>query len=323
MNQENDMQVSVCVVTYNQENYIAECLESLVTQQTNFKFEIIIGEDCSTDGTRAVVQSYVERYPSLIVPLFYKNNIGAVENIKQVYKKAKGKYIAHMDGDDIALPGKLQKQFDALELHSDCNVCTHDVYKIDGLGRNIKSSISFPEGEYSLFDLYCNFPFFAHSSKMFRNNYNVIFWDGLLNENYILDLDIHIANLIDGNIYHIGDYYGKYRVNTGISFAGGKVNPILSIGAERVFEKGKVIFMNDYQKLQIIKKLYARSMLGCAYEYAINDQDIEKFKEYVNKSVHESRIGLVQVFFEFGVIFPKLFFILLKIRDKLRQFKHK
>ena len=83
MNIENDIQVSVCVVTYNQENYIAECLESLVNQVTNFRYEIIVGEDYSTDGTRAIVQRYVEKYPNLIVPLFYKNNIGAVENIKK------------------------------------------------------------------------------------------------------------------------------------------------------------------------------------------------------------------------------------------------
>ena len=83
-----DIQVSVCVVTYNQENYIAECLESLVSQQTEFKFEIIVGEDCSTDRTREIVQKYIEKYPDLIVPLFYKKNVGAVENIKQVYKLA-------------------------------------------------------------------------------------------------------------------------------------------------------------------------------------------------------------------------------------------
>ncbi len=323
MNQENDIQVSVCVVTYNQENYIAECLESLVTQQTSFKFEIIVGEDCSTDGTRAIVQKYADQYPHLIVPMLYEKNVGAIENIKQVYLKACGKYIAHMDGDDLAIQGKLQRQFDSLELHLDCNVCSHNVMRIDKDGKSLKKNIVFPENKYNLFDLYCHLPFFAHSSKMFRNKYSVSFWDDLLSKDYILDLDIHISNLIDGDIYHIGEYYGKYRVETGISFIARKINPILSIGAERVFEKGKVIFMNDYQKLQIIKKLYARSMLGCAYEYAINDQDIEKFKEYVNKSVHENRIGLVQVFFEFGVIFPKLFFILLKIRDKLRQFKHK
>ena len=86
MNIANDIQVSVCVVTYNQENYIAECLESLVNQVTNFRYEIIVGEDCSTDGTRAIVQRYVEKYPDLIVPLFYKENVGPVGNIKHIYK---------------------------------------------------------------------------------------------------------------------------------------------------------------------------------------------------------------------------------------------
>lgn len=102
MKMESDIQVSVCVVTYNQENYLVECLESLVKQQTNFKFEIIIGEDCSTDNTRTIVQSYAEKYPNLIIPLFHEKNIGPFDNIKEVYRKAQGKYIAHMDGDDFA-----------------------------------------------------------------------------------------------------------------------------------------------------------------------------------------------------------------------------
>ena len=131
LSNKDDIQVSVCVVTYNQENYIAECLESLVTQQTSFKFEIIVGEDCSTDGTRAIVQQYVEQYPDLIVPLFYEENVGAVENVKRVYKAAKGKYIAHLDGDDMALPNKLQRQFNILEANPDCSICVHNMNAVD------------------------------------------------------------------------------------------------------------------------------------------------------------------------------------------------
>ncbi|WP_254617165.1 glycosyltransferase family 2 protein, partial [Acinetobacter seifertii] len=85
MNQINEIKVSICVVTYNQEKYLAECLEKLVHQQTNFSFEIIIGEDCSTDNTRAIVQEYYEKYPDLIIPILYKENVGAIENILQVY----------------------------------------------------------------------------------------------------------------------------------------------------------------------------------------------------------------------------------------------
>ena len=146
LSNKDDIQVSVCVVTYNQEKYIAECLESLVTQQTSFKFEIIVGEDCSTDGTRAIVQQYVEQYPDLIVPLFYEENVGAVENVKRVYKAAKGKYIAHMDGDDFALPGKLQKQYDVME--KGYAICSHNVCSINTLGKIDVNFWKFEEGEY-------------------------------------------------------------------------------------------------------------------------------------------------------------------------------
>lgn len=168
MNIENDIQVSVCVVTYNQENYIAECLESLVNQVTNFRYEIIVGEDCSTDGTRSIVQRYVEKYPDLIVPLFYKENLGPVENIKQVYKKAKGKYIAHMDGDDIALPGKLQKQFEVLEKNNDCVICAHQMELINENDEVVGiDHVLNPKGKYTTYDLYLIHTLFRHSSKMF------------------------------------------------------------------------------------------------------------------------------------------------------------
>lgn len=101
----SNITVSVCVVTYNQKEYIGECLESLVTQQTNFSFEILVGDDASTDGTDQIIQKYYDKYPNIIVPIFRQNNIGAVRNIIDIYKKASGQYIAHLDGDDLALPG--------------------------------------------------------------------------------------------------------------------------------------------------------------------------------------------------------------------------
>jgi len=319
MNIENDIKVSVCVVTYNQENYIAECLESLVTQQTSFKFEIIVGEDCSTDATRAIVQSYVEKYPNLIVPLFYKENVGPVENIKQVYKKAKGKYIAHMDGDDMALPGKLQKQFDILEQYPECNVCSHDMARIDADGVNKKNDWTYPENVYDLFDLYHKLPFFAHSSKIFRNKYTSSFWDNLLNENYILDIDVHIANMEDGNVYHINKVLGAYRTNVGVSLQRKKINPALPLGVIRAFEKGEVIFGNNPDQLIEIRKLYAHAMLQCAYGYAIFEQNSELFKKYVNLSFQKKFIGINQIIFKIATYVPNLAFKIFSIRSKLRD----
>lgn len=212
MKVEGDILVSVCVVTYNQENYIAECLESLVTQKTNFKFEIIVGEDCSTDNTRKIVQEYAKKYPDLIVPLFYKSNVGAIENIKQVYQLARGKYIAHMDGDDLALANKLQKQYEKME--EGFAICSHNVCSIN-VNNNIDSNFwNFNEAVYDWRYYLKNLPFFAHSSKMFVREHLVDFLQKLERNTY--DFELHLESVKHGLIYHIGENLGIYRLNTGL-----------------------------------------------------------------------------------------------------------
>lgn len=114
--------VSICVVTYNQERYIRQCLQSIVDQQTNFDFEIIVGDDCSSDGTREIVKEFSKKYPDKFTLYLHEKNIGALLNFKFVHEQANGKYIAHMDGDDYALPGKLQAQADILDRDNACNL---------------------------------------------------------------------------------------------------------------------------------------------------------------------------------------------------------
>lgn len=112
--------VSVTILTYNHEDYIQECLDSIVCQQTNFPFEIIIGDDASTDGTPDIIRRYADKYPDLIVPILRKKNIGVCENSIDIVKRCQGKYIAACDGDDSwCNPKKLQIQFDFLEQHPD------------------------------------------------------------------------------------------------------------------------------------------------------------------------------------------------------------
>jgi len=111
--------VSVCVITYNQEKYIRQCLQSIVDQETDFDFEVIVGEDCSTDGTRAIVQEFSEKFPNIVKPIYQKKNIdGGGYNFLTVHRAARGEYVAHIDGDDFALPGKLQAQANILEFKS-------------------------------------------------------------------------------------------------------------------------------------------------------------------------------------------------------------
>ena len=95
--------VSVCVVTYNQKKYIRQCLQSIVDQEADFDFEVIVGDDCSEDGTREIVQEFVERYPGLVKAVLHEKNVGIVVNYRSVHDLARGEYIAHCDGDDLWL----------------------------------------------------------------------------------------------------------------------------------------------------------------------------------------------------------------------------
>lgn len=126
--------VSVCVITYNQERYIRKCLDSLVTQQTDFDFEIVVGDDCSTDGTRAIVLEFAERYPHIVRVHFQPTNTGGSRNNLEVHAAARGEYVAHVDGDDYALPGKLQAQADVLDRDPSCNAVWHPVDFFDDHG---------------------------------------------------------------------------------------------------------------------------------------------------------------------------------------------
>ena len=126
----NDILVSVCCITYNQVFYIRQCLDGFLMQKTNFKFEVIIHDDCSTDGTTDVIREYVEKYPDLIKPIFQERNQyqnGCKRILATfVYPKAQGKYIALCEGDDYWTdPLKLQKQVDFLESHPDYSMCFH------------------------------------------------------------------------------------------------------------------------------------------------------------------------------------------------------
>lgn len=145
--QVNSPKVSVCVVTYNQEKYIRQCLQSIVDQNTDFNFEVIVSDDCSTDGTRSILQEFVVKYPSLIKPVLREKNIGAFENFVSTHNIALGQFVAHCDGDDLFLPGKLQKQANFLETNSNCTVVWHRVNLFDDLGNYFPGEAA----DYSMF----------------------------------------------------------------------------------------------------------------------------------------------------------------------------
>lgn len=124
MEPKEDILVSICCITYNHEKYIAQNIESYLMQETSFKFEIIIGEDCSTDNTLKILQAYQRMHPELITLVTSEENVGSIKNHARSMAKCRGKYIAMCDGDDYwTSPLKLQKQVDFLEANPEYIIC--------------------------------------------------------------------------------------------------------------------------------------------------------------------------------------------------------
>ncbi len=310
---QNNPKVSVCVVTYNHEKYIRECLESIVTQKCDFDFEVIVGEDCSTDNTRVIVQEYVDKYPDIVKPLFHKENVGAVNNIILVYSMSQSKYICHIDGDDYTLPNKLQTQYDILENNADCIICSHDMELIDNNGKRLnKSFIKYKKGKYTLIDLYETLPFFAHSSKMFVNDLDDKYWNEL--DSQALDIEVHVQQLKKGNIYHIENCLGVYRTNTGVSINTGTVNPLLTNGVDRIFNDA---LKNKKLEKNLIEKYYSKSYLNFAYQSAVL-KDSKGFVKYIKKSINIKIISIMQIVIYILSYYPKIALFLVNLRHKNR-----
>ena len=130
--------VSVKMLAYNHAPYIAQAIEGILQQKTNFPFELVIGEDCSTDGTREIVFEYQKKYPDIIRVITSDQNVGTKKNGYRTLKACRGKYVALCEGDDYwHNPLKLQKQVDYLESHLECGLVysSFDVYDVSSKKR--------------------------------------------------------------------------------------------------------------------------------------------------------------------------------------------
>jgi len=120
--------VSVIVLTYQHEDYIARCIEGIIMQETDFPFELLIGTDCSTDRTDEIVRQYHAKYPEIIRPVFRENNLGSRANAEDIHARMRGKYMSTCDGDDEWTDRlKLQKQVAVLEKNPDTVLVFTDI----------------------------------------------------------------------------------------------------------------------------------------------------------------------------------------------------
>lgn len=124
MNNKNDPLVSVCVISYNQEQFIKQAIDGILAQKTDFLFELVISDDASTDGSQKIIKEYELQYPDIIRNISKEKNLGSQSNFYSTMQAAKGKYIALCEGDDYWTDNsKLQKQIDFLEKNPEYGLC--------------------------------------------------------------------------------------------------------------------------------------------------------------------------------------------------------
>jgi glycosyltransferase involved in cell wall biosynthesis len=205
--------LSVCMITYNQELFVVEAIESVIHQKTGFRFELVISDDCSTDSTPSIIQSYKQQYPELIRIIPRTENLGMIANFLQTMCECKSKYVAFLEGDDYWTDDhKLQKQVDFMETNPEYSICFHPV----GI-RNQQTGKLTAQRKHNLkkisttYDILQN-NFIQTCSVVFRNLNKGVFPDWIRSLS-MGDWPVHILNSLHGDIYCFPEYMGVYRVH--------------------------------------------------------------------------------------------------------------
>lgn len=171
-----NIKVSVVIITYNHVPYIKDTLEGALNQNTNFKYEILIHDDASTDGTTEIVREYEQRYPDKIIAFYEKENIYSRSGdvTREICKHARGIYMAFCEGDDYWTDeNKLQIQYDFMESHPDYSICVHNTQVLNIKTGKISLDTKHKTGELPQGYVIENAGRCFHTSSWFyRNNHD-------------------------------------------------------------------------------------------------------------------------------------------------------
>ncbi|MGE0636642.1 MAG: glycosyltransferase [Bacteroidia bacterium] len=211
--------VNILILTYNQENYIAEAIESVLMQKTDFSYRIVIADDYSTDKTRKICSDYKLKYPDKIELVFHMQNLGAVKNFHTAYQYCTAKYLAMLDGDDYwTSPLKLQKQIDFLENNTDFSACFHQVHY---LTLNGNENIIFPQNikkEILEIDDIIALPttgWIIMTSSVIYRKQDLGVLPNWFNKFKLGDWSLILLSALNGKIFFLNEVLGAYRINAG------------------------------------------------------------------------------------------------------------
>lgn len=267
-----DIMVSVICITYNQELYIAETIESFLMQETNFSIEILIHDDASTDSTAKIIKEYEKKYPEIIKPIFQKNNqySQGVRVTDIVRQEARGKYLAFCEGDDYwTNPEKLQKQVDFLENNLNYSLSTHAAYEIDAQTNKVLASMRPSETSrtFSTEEIISGGgALFPTNSMVYRKPKNNFFPE-FYHEAPVGDYPLTIYLSMQGLVHYMDENMSVYRANVKGSWSQRTLTDNLKS-------------LNHYQRIEIMLQ-------------RINEYTNYKYNEVLKNKIKENRFNIV------------------------------
>ena len=302
-------EISACIVSYNQAPYIERCLQSLLDQGAGSSLEILISDDGSTDGTREIIARLAAQHPTRIKAFFQETNLGPTQNYYFIHRQARGEFIAHLDGDDFAMPGKLKAQVEYLKQHPECMAVVHKLQFWDEGGNRMARVYpdQFRCPTYGLRDLVLDHPMFLHSALMYRRGGLAgLLKDGPAN---LVDFYLYIHLVSQGAFGVIDAVLGGYTQGVGI---GTRLN-LINVVVEAL----------DYAKtLGLSEKDYRTKLSGQYFAFsskAFVDGDYDYFKKLIGLSMQARVFSLAQVGLYFFRSFTGLIAFIRRARQWLRR----
>lgn len=286
------MKASVLITTYNQEEVIGQAIESALDQVVDFEYEIVIGEDCSTDRTRSVVCKYRDRFPDRIRLVLREQNLGLMKNFPQTFLECRGRYVACLDGDDYwTSSNKLQRQVDFLDAHPDYSICFHNALMVweDGSQAPIVHSPPGGRSTYHLGELFKHDFISTASVAMVRNHLVTEFpdWYGTLP---VPDWPFFVLHALHGKIGYLDEDWTVYRQHPAGVYCrlSGDQRMQQNIGIVRTFRE---VLRPELEQL-LSDAIHARCLNLALYYRKLGDK--RRAREFAQISIREARAGLLR-----------------------------
>lgn len=270
---DNEIKVSILCNAYNHEAYIRDALEGFVNQETNFRYEVLIHDDASTDKTADIIREYEAKYPEIIKPIYQTENRmsqGIKISVTYQYPRIKGKYVAICEGDDYWTDThKLQKQYDLMEAHPEADMCAHRAVSINGKTGETRGHQG-PSAEDAVYTprqvIKGEGGFVATASLFYRSNllYNLPPFRKITG----LDYAVQIHGSLRGGLLYLGEAMSVYRVCTPGSWTE-RTRKVYKRkkAVNRIIKKMLVQLNKDtkYKYWDAVLFMYAKALLRDAY----------------------------------------------------------